>query len=279
MAFRNWRLGMHIQQDSIAIVALLHERSHWALRRWWRIPLPPGLVRQGMVADVSALGSRLAAWRRELPAQHQVSIAFPAVRTLQKRLPYPQFALREREQATWVASAMSQQLAMPASALCIDYAPTSRDDGWQVTAAQRLDINVLRELAGRLRLRVAAIVPDASALGAFFPWTIPAQWSLYVAAGLLAALDSALGGFRARVKGEFKLGVFLSGTIGNAAIAVFLTWLGQKLGLPLYLAAVLVFGTRMFQNFAEIRRELLTSKQKRAKISQDIVRDGEDGTK
>lgn len=81
MAFRNWRLGMHIQQDSIAIVALLHERSHWALRRWWRIPLPPGLVRQGMVADVSALGSRLAAWRRELPAQHQVSIAFPAVRT------------------------------------------------------------------------------------------------------------------------------------------------------------------------------------------------------
>ena len=107
-------------------------------------------------------------------------------------------------------------------------------------------------------------------IGAFFPWTIPAQWSLYVAAGLLAALDSALGGFRARVKGEFKLGVFLSGTIGNAAIAVFLTWLGQKLGLPLYLAAVLV---------AEIRRELLTSKQKRAKISQDIVRDGEDGTK
>ncbi len=98
MAFRNWRLGMHIQQDSIAIVALLHERSHWALRRWWRIPLPTGLVRQGMVADVSALGSRLAAWRRELPAQHQVSIAFPAVRTLQKRLPYPRFALREREQ-------------------------------------------------------------------------------------------------------------------------------------------------------------------------------------
>ena len=116
-------------------------------------------------------------------------------------------------------------------------------------------------------------------IGAVVPWTIPAQWSLYVAAGLLAALDSDLGGFRARVKGEFKLGVFLSGTIGNAAIAVFLTWLGQKLGLPLYLAAVLVFGTRMFQNFAEIRRELLTSKQKRAKISQDIVRDGEDGTK
>ena len=117
------------------------------------------------------------------------------------------------------------------------------------------------------------------AVGYFFPWTIPSQYSLYVAAGLLAALDSALGGFRARLQGDFKLDVFLSGAVGNAAIAAFLTWLGQKLGLPLYLAAVVVFGTRMFQNFAEIRRELLTSKQKSAKINQDIENTKEDGTK
>ena len=51
--------------------------------------------------------------------------------------------------------------------------------------------------------------------GVLFPWAIPSQYSLYVAAGLLAALDSALGGFRARIKGEFKLDVFLSGTVGN----------------------------------------------------------------
>lgn len=115
--------------------------------------------------------------------------------------------------------------------------------------------------------------------GVLFPWAIPSQYSLYVAAGLLAALDYALGGFRARIKGEFKLDVFLSGTVGNTAIAAFLTWLGQKLGIPLYLAAVVVFGTRMFQNFAEIRRELLTSRQKRDKIGQDIVLEPEDGTK
>ena len=107
--------------------------------------------------------------------------------------------------------------------------------------------------------------------GFLSPWTIPGQYSLYAAAGLLAALDSALGGVRSRLKGDFKLDVYLSGTVGNAAIAVFLTWLGDKLGIPLYLAAVVVFGTRMFQNFAEIRRELLTSRQKSAKIDQDIV--------
>ena len=116
-------------------------------------------------------------------------------------------------------------------------------------------------------------------LGFLIPLHFPAGMTLYVGVGLLAALDSALGGFRSRLKGEFHLPIFLSGTIGNAAIAVFLTWLGNRMGIPIYLAAVVVFGTRMFQNFAEIRRELLTSKQKRAKISQDIVRDGEDGTK
>nr|WP_317322874.1 small basic family protein [uncultured Flavonifractor sp.] len=109
-------------------------------------------------------------------------------------------------------------------------------------------------------------------VGALVPWTIPSQYSLYAASGLLAALDSALGGYCARIKGEFRLAVFLSGTAGNAFIAVFLTWLGEKLGIPLYLAAVVVFGTRMFQNFAKIRRELLTSKQKSDTINQlDIV--------
>ena len=107
-------------------------------------------------------------------------------------------------------------------------------------------------------------------IGCFLPWHVPSQYSLYVATGLLAALDSALGGMNARIKKSFNLSIFLSGFFGNAVIAVFLAWLGDKLGLPLYLASVVVFGTRMFQNFAEIRRELLTSRQKKARIEQDI---------
>ena len=110
-------------------------------------------------------------------------------------------------------------------------------------------------------------------IGCFLPWHVPSHLSLYVATGLLAALDSALGGMNARIKKTFKLSIFLSGFFGNAVIAVFLAWLGYKLGLPLYLAAVLVFGTRLFQNFAEIRRELLTSRPKGAKIEQDIVQE------
>ncbi|MEG1857190.1 MAG: small basic family protein [Pseudoflavonifractor sp.] len=115
-------------------------------------------------------------------------------------------------------------------------------------------------------------------IGCLLPWHVPVEWSLYVATGLLAALDTALGGMNARLRKNFNLSIFLSGFFGNALIAVFLAWLGDKLGLPLYLAAVVVFGTRMFQNFAEIRRQLLTSRQKRDKIEQAIVHTQETDT-
>lgn len=104
------------------------------------------------------------------------------------------------------------------------------------------------------------------AVGMFVPVYIPSSLSLYMATGLLAAVDSALGGCNARIRGNFRLSIFLSGTIGNALMAVFMTWLGEKLGLPLYLAVVIVFGMRTFQNFAEIRRELLTLRQKKDRI-------------
>ncbi len=116
-------------------------------------------------------------------------------------------------------------------------------------------------------------------LGVLYPLYFPPSMTLYMGVGLLAALDSALGGVRSQLKGEFQMAIFLSGTIGNAVIAVFLTWLGEKMGIPMYLAAVVVFGTRMFQNFGEIRRELLTSSPKRDKIKQNIVDTGELDTK
>lgn len=111
-------------------------------------------------------------------------------------------------------------------------------------------------------------------LGFLYPLHFPAELTLYMGVGLLAALDSALGGFLARIKGEFRLPIFLSGIIGNALIAAFLTWLGERMGIPVFLAAVVVFGTRLFQNFAKIRRELLTSGPNKDKIKQDIDKTG-----
>ena len=95
-------------------------------------------------------------------------------------------------------------------------------------------------------------------IGALLPWSIPAQYSIYAAVMLLAALDAAAGGINARLHHKFRGSLFVSGALGTGLIAVFLTYMGERIGISLYLAAVVVFGTRLFQNFGEIRRELLT---------------------
>ncbi len=117
-------------------------------------------------------------------------------------------------------------------------------------------------------------------IGILLPWNIPPQYSIYVAVMLLAALDAAAGGIRARLKHEFRGNLFISGAVGNGLIAVFLTYMGERIGISLYLAAVVVFGTRLFQNFGEIRRELLTLSRNRNTIEKSIVKTQEvgDGT-
>jgi small basic protein len=51
--------------------------------------------------------------------------------------------------------------------------------------------------------------------------------------------------------------VFFSGFLINSLVAALLGYLGDQLGIDLYLAAVVVFGSRMYQNIAIIRRVLL----------------------
>jgi len=86
---------------------------------------------------------------------------------------------------------------------------------------------------------------------------LPASWSQYLAVALLAALDTVFGGMRANLEGTFDVGVFSSGFFFNTLLAAGLAFLGERIGIDLYLAAVIVFGTRLFNNLATIRRILL----------------------
>ena len=92
------------------------------------------------------------------------------------------------------------------------------------------------------------------AVALFTPIVIPPNYSVYVATAILAALDSILGGLTAMLNKNFDSLIFITGLFGNAILAAFIIFLGEKLGLDLYLAVVVVFGTRFFQNFAIIRR-------------------------
>jgi small basic protein len=94
-------------------------------------------------------------------------------------------------------------------------------------------------------------------LGAALSLTIPAEYSRYTAMAILAALDSVLGAVRAELHGEFDNRIFLTGFFANIILAGGLTYLGDRLGVELYMAAIVAFGVRMFNNLAIIRRSLL----------------------
>lgn len=91
-------------------------------------------------------------------------------------------------------------------------------------------------------------------LGLALNISIPDIYSTYLTVAILACLDSVFGALKAYLGNTFNSIVFISGFFGNAVIAVALTYLGDKLGIPMYLAAVIVFGGRLFNNFAVIRR-------------------------
>ena len=50
------------------------------------------------------------------------------------------------------------------------------------------------------------------------------------------------------------MAIFLSGFFGNAILSILLTFLGNKLNVDIYLAAIVVFVGRMFNNLTIIRR-------------------------
>ena len=94
-------------------------------------------------------------------------------------------------------------------------------------------------------------------LGLVLNVTIPASLSSYMSVAILACLDSVFGAVRANLSNKFKPDIFISGFFGNALLAAALAYLGDKLGIPIYIASVIVFGGRIFDNFGAIRRILL----------------------
>ncbi|SHE38462.1 Small basic protein [Caldanaerobius fijiensis DSM 17918] len=93
--------------------------------------------------------------------------------------------------------------------------------------------------------------------GIFLPYKIPVAYSSYTAVAILAALDTVFGGLKAYLEGNFNTQIFISGFFGNALLAGLLAYIGDLLGVPIYLAAIFAFGTRLFNNFATIRRYVI----------------------
>ncbi|WP_026895197.1 small basic family protein [Clostridiisalibacter paucivorans] len=100
-------------------------------------------------------------------------------------------------------------------------------------------------------------------VGLYLPITYSPSYSLYMSVAILACMDSVFGGLRATLEKKFNTGIFISGFFGNAVLAAFLAYVGDKLGVPLYYAAIFAFGSRLFQNFAIIRRHFFNKNEEK----------------
>jgi small basic protein len=112
-------------------------------------------------------------------------------------------------------------------------------------------------------VRVSLWIPLVGGLLGFLAvylskYTIPPAAAPYISLAAIAGLDSLCGGIRAGQESKFHGDIFITGFLMNTTLAGALAYLGDRIGVDLYLAAVVVLGTRIFLNLSLIRRYWLT---------------------
>ena len=90
-------------------------------------------------------------------------------------------------------------------------------------------------------------------IGIYAPIEVPQEFARYTAIAIMGISDSVFGAIRADLQHQYKTNVFISGLIFNMALAVLITFIGDRLGIDLYLAVLIVFTFRIFANLAKIK--------------------------
>lgn len=102
-------------------------------------------------------------------------------------------------------------------------------------------------------------------LGVVLHIPIPPRYVRYTAVAIVGILDAIFGAARAELYGpihddtdrRYDFMIFISGLIFNVLLAIGITWLGDRLGIDLYLAAIIAFTIRIFKNLGFIRRVIV----------------------
>lgn len=101
-------------------------------------------------------------------------------------------------------------------------------------------------------------------IGLAVNFPIPLELTKYSAVVIMGILDALFGAIRAEVtKDQFNPTIFITGLLFNIILAIAVTFLGEKLGLELYLAATFVFTFRIFSNVGITRRAVIQNMLKK----------------
>lgn len=165
MVINIWQIGLEIQQETLRAVAVQRQRQGWQLRHWWLLPLPENTFRKGILQTPENLMKVLMQWRRELPLRHQLRVAFPTQRTLQRPVPVPDNRLQEPARESYLAAAAARQLQMLPAQLSWDYTAMPQDPAQlRVIAARHSEVQDLLTSLAKQSLFPATLTPGASVL-------------------------------------------------------------------------------------------------------------------
>lgn len=94
-------------------------------------------------------------------------------------------------------------------------------------------------------------------IGYIFKVPLSADYAKYMSVALLASVDSIFGGIRSVIENKYNGTILITGFIFNSLLAGSLAYIGDRVGVDLYYAAIFAFGVRIFQNLGIIRRLML----------------------
>ena len=103
-------------------------------------------------------------------------------------------------------------------------------------------------------------------VGTFLKINIPPEYARYSAVAILGVIDSIFGALRSQTEEKYDTLIFLTGLFFNIALAILITYIGEKLNVELYLAVVIAFTIRIFLNVGIIRTvSIVKLRNKRSK--------------
>ncbi len=96
-------------------------------------------------------------------------------------------------------------------------------------------------------------------IGIFVPLQIPVEFARYSAVAIMGILDSTVGAMRADLQKQYNATIFISGLITNMILATLITFVGDRLGIDLYLAIIVAFTIRILNNLGILRYSFLAN--------------------
>ncbi|MBP1924173.1 small basic protein [Sedimentibacter acidaminivorans] len=75
------------------------------------------------------------------------------------------------------------------------------------------------------------------------------EYIVYISLTILAMINTIFNILCENLKGEIKIFKSALYLVSDLVFALFLGYIGERLGLPIYLAAVFAFGNNIYKNF------------------------------